>query len=70
MDDELRVIVIATGFEEKATKSKEKPEKPEKPAQGLYSGEQAAPQPAPEPKKDEEPEEDPLAKILEIFNSR
>lgn len=69
MDDELRVIVIATGFDEKPAKKV-----PEKPAQGLYSGEQAAAQPAPEEKKEQEsrkePEEDPLAKILEIFNSR
>lgn len=71
MDDELRVIVIATGFEEKAVKNKAS----EKPSQGLYSGERApaeAVQPAvkkePEPKK--EPEEDPFTKILEIFNSK
>jgi cell division protein FtsZ len=75
MDDEIRVIVIATGFDERAHAAfRQKPA--EKPQQGLFSGQRAA-EPAvqkpaapkePEPKK--ESEEDPFTKILEIFNSK
>ena len=74
MDDEIRVIVIATGFDEKAqTVSAKTADAKSQP--GLFSGERApeaaqqkpAPQ-SPEPKK--EPEEDPFTKILEIFNSK
>ena len=66
MDDEIRVIVIATNFEDKAKK-----EKPAEEKSGLFSGEKAAaPAPAAEPEAKPTDDEDPFAKILEIFNSK
>lgn len=73
MDDEIRVIIIATGFDDEKT-SGQKQKASEKPQQGLFSGERAseaaAPAPKREPEPKKEPEEDPFTKILEIFNSK
>lgn len=66
MDDEIRVIVIATGFEEARCEKAAAPaveERPQAPVQ---------PEKQPEPKRApvEPQEEDPFTKILEIFNSK
>ena len=83
MEDEIRVTVIATGFDESApsaapaASSAAAPVRPvsvsSKP-QGLFSGavEKAAAAPAPAAKPAEEPaaEEDPFDSIFKIFNSK
>ena len=83
MEDEIRVTVIATGFDESvpsaapASSSAAAPVRPvsvsSKP-QGLFSGavEKAAAAPAPAAKPAEEPaaEEDPFDSIFKIFNSK
>jgi cell division protein FtsZ len=79
MDDEIRVTVIATRFDEK----KEKEEAPKRRARGIYSdasARKAAPArdeaPAPAPAQDEEvqggsdDDEDPFDTIFKIFNSK
>ena len=79
LDDEIRVTVIATGFEDaKPAGVQEQPAQQSKPAQqgGLYSNarQQAAAAPA-QPKAEEEAapaakDEDPYDTIFKIFNSR
>ena len=85
MEDEIRVTVIATGFDESAPASAPAPSAaaaaPVRPVsvgskpQGLFSGAvekaAAAPAPAPAAKPAEEPavEEDPFDSIFKIFNS-
>ena len=79
LDDEIRVTVIATGFEDaKPAGVQEQPAQQSKPAQqgGLYSNarQQAAAAPA-QPKAEEEvapaaKDEDPYDTIFKIFNSR
>ena len=83
MEDEIRVTVIATGFDESApsaapaASSAAAPVRPvsvsSKP-QGLFSGavEKAAAAPAPAAKPAEEPaaEADPFDSIFKIFNSK
>ena len=76
MDDEIRVIVIATGFDEGAilhddvslfsgsAAAAPKPQvSPEQPAD-------SAPFPAAGPAKEEPPEEDPFESIFRIFNKK
>ena len=81
LDDEIRVTVIATGFEDaKPAGVQEQPAQQSKPAQqgGLYSNarQQAAAAPATaQPKAEEEAapaakDEDPYDTIFKIFNSR
>ena len=86
MEDEIRVTVIATGFDESAPASAPAPSAaaaaPVRPVsvgskpQGLFSGAvekaAAAPAPAPAAKPAEEPavEEDPFDSIFKIFNSK
>lgn len=74
MDDEIRVTVIATGFDEKATGTK----KNEKVSagggnKGLYSGAsekaESGVQP-PMPEESESPEDDPFDTIFKIFNTK
>ncbi len=75
MDDEIRVTVIATGFDEPPTNGKpiEKPAEETPAGAELFTKATAAaaapveaPAPAPESKKDS----DPLEDIIKIFNSR
>ena len=76
MDDEIRVTVIATRFDEKPTNSYKNPErKPGSPISGLFSG---AAEKAAEPASDKasEPakaqtqkEDDPFDEIFKIFNN-
>jgi cell division GTPase FtsZ len=70
MDDEIRVIVIATGFDEKmqAVKGKAAETKPSRACSAANARSKARRGKRAEPKK--EPEEDPFTKILEIFNSK
>ncbi len=73
MEDEIRVTVIATRFEDKP-RAYSLPAETEKPfGSGLYTeaaekktAEKAPPEPEPEP----EPEEDPFDTIFKIFNSK
>jgi cell division protein FtsZ len=81
MDDEIRVIVIATGFDEGAIHQDD----------GLFAGSKTAPKPVPaaavpsaepaaqeqpapfptvEPVKEDPPEEDPFESIFRIFNKK
>ncbi len=72
MDDEIRVTVIATGFDEPPTSGKpvEKPAEETPASAELFTkataAAAAAPAPAPEPKADK----DPLDDILRIFSSK
>ncbi|MGM9521737.1 MAG: cell division protein FtsZ [Oscillospiraceae bacterium] len=72
MDDEIRVTVIATRFDEKPTGYK----MPEKKSSGLFSEASEKKEAASEPvseKKEEKAvpeEEDPFTKIFEIFNNK
>ena len=75
LEDEIRVIVIATGFEQGLPGTKQE-KKPAQAAEGLYTAAQqrseaAAPseEPAEEPKKPDG-EEDPYDTIFKIFNAR
>ncbi len=84
LEDEIRVTVIATGFDESAPSASSAPaaSAPVRPVsvgtkpQGLFSGAvekaAAAPAPAPAAKPAEEPavEEDPFDSIFKIFNSK
>lgn len=66
MDDEIRVTVIATGFDERTITASGKPEK--KASGGLYSdAAEKKPEPAVAAAKDEE---DPFDTIFKIFNSK
>ena len=82
MEDEIRVTVIATGFDESAAAAAPaespaaasvRPVSVSSKPQGLFSGavEKAAAAPAPAAKPAEEPaaEEDPFDSIFKIFNS-
>ncbi len=71
MDDEIRVTVIATRFDEKPTTFKPV----ETYRGGLYSdakekADAPAPKAEPEPAKEAPPEEDPFDTIFKIFNSK
>lgn len=79
MDDEIRVIVIATGFDEGAISHDDNlfasstPKSIPKPQQQTQSepNEQSAPFPAASvPVKEEPPEEDPFESIFRIFNKK
>ena len=82
LEDEIRVTVIATGFDESAQAAADAPAAaaPVRPVnvsgkpQGLFSGavEKAAAAPAPAPAPTEAPaaEEDPFDSIFKIFNSK
>jgi len=71
MDDEIRVTVIATGFDETPVKKVEKKEAAAEPAQGLFTQAAAkAEAAAPEAEAAKEPEEDPFDSIFKIFNSK
>lgn len=76
MDDEIRVTVIATGFDDGAPTKKMKEAEQKAAAeknQGLYTAasEKAAEQAAPAPAAPEKPkEEDPFDSIFKIFNSK
>ena len=75
MDDEMRVTVIATRFDEKPTNSYKNPDRRAVDPASLFSGEKKAAepapqtQPAPEPAKPAQDEEDPFIDIFKIFNS-
>ena len=79
MDDEMRVTVIATRFDEKPTNSYKNPDRRAVDPASLFSGEkkaaepapqtQPAPEPAREPAKPAQDEEDPFIDIFKIFNS-
>ena len=79
MDDEMRVTVIATRFDEKPTNSYKNPDRRAVDPAALFSGEkkaaepapqtQPAPEPAREPAKPAQDEEDPFIDIFKIFNS-
>ncbi|MBQ5568274.1 MAG: cell division protein FtsZ [Oscillospiraceae bacterium] len=79
MDDEMRVTVIATRFDEKPTSSYKNPDRRAVDPASLFSGEkkaaepapqtQPAPEPAREPAKPAQDEEDPFIDIFKIFNS-
>lgn len=76
MDDEIRVTVIATGFDEGpvAKKTEEKGERPAEKAQGLFTtaaemAGTAAPEQASAP-LEKPKEEDPFDSIFKIFNSK
>ena len=79
MDDEMRVTVIATRFDEKPTNSYKNPDRRAVDPASLFSGEkkatdpapqtQPAPEPAREPAKPTQDEEDPFIDIFKIFNS-
>jgi len=67
LDDEIRVTVIATGFEEGNGKLPEQPVSAAAPKkEEAASGEEPAP--APEEKKEEAEEDDPFRDILKIFS--
>ena len=72
MDDEIRVTVIATGFDDTPVKKAEKKEAPAaEPAQGLFTQAAAkAETAAPEAEAAKETEEDPFDSIFKIFNSK
>ena len=73
MDDEIRVTVIATGFDEPPTagKTEEKPAQQEKaPADQLPTATREAAAPAPTPAPERKTEKDPFEDILSIFSSR
>ena len=78
LEDEIRVIVIATGFEDGRPETPEEAaQKQAAPARGLYTAaqqqvQQAAPaaEPAPEQQPASNPDEDPYDTIFKIFNSR
>jgi cell division GTPase FtsZ len=81
MDDEIRVIVIATRFDDKPTASFTKPNEKAERKPGLYTeaSEKAekkevspspAPTPAPAKEPEKEQEEDPFDTIFKIFNSK
>ena len=78
LEDEIRVIVIATGFEDGRPETPEEAaQKQAAPARGLYTAaqqqaQQAAPaaEPAPEQQPTSNPDEDPYDTIFKIFNSR
>ncbi|MBQ7459791.1 MAG: cell division protein FtsZ [Oscillospiraceae bacterium] len=81
MDDEMRVTVIATRFDEKPTNSYKNPDRRTIDPASLFSGEKKAAEPAPvqaqtaaapaksEPQKPAQDEEDPFIDIFKIFNS-
>ncbi len=77
MDDEIRVTVIATRFDEKPSLKPASGQSQPQRTSGLYSeasqkAESApapsAPEPAPAPAEEVPPEEDPFDKIFKIFN--
>ncbi len=78
LEDEIRVIVIATGFEDGRPETPEEAaQKQAAPARGLYTAaqqqaQQAAPaaEPASEQQPASNPDEDPYDTIFKIFNSR
>ena len=73
MDDEIRVTVIATGFDEPPTagKTEEKPAQQEKaPADQLPTATREAAAPAPTPAPERKTEKDHFEDILSIFSSR
>ena len=78
LEDEIRVIVIATGFEEGRPAAAAEPARQPAASEGLYSAarQQAASSPAPaapaaEPQPAQSnPDEDPYDTIFKIFNSR
>ncbi len=73
MDDEIRVTVIATGFDEPPTagKTEEKPAQQEKsPADQLPTATREAAAPAQTPAPERKTEKDPFEDILSIFSSR
>ena len=69
MDDEIRVTVIATRFDDKPSPQLKKKEEKEK-SSGLYS--QTVTEESPEPKAEEpaDKDEDPFDTIFRIFNSK
>jgi cell division protein FtsZ len=72
MEDEIRVTVIATRFEDKP-RAYSLPSETEKPfGLGLYTeaAEKKTAEKAPEPEPEPEPEEDPFDTIFKIFNSK
>ncbi|MBQ2603343.1 MAG: cell division protein FtsZ [Oscillospiraceae bacterium] len=79
MDDEMRVTVIATRFDEKPTNSYKNPDRRAVDPAALFSGEkkaaepvqqtQAAPEPVKEPAKPaQDDDDDPFKAIFDIFN--
>ena len=72
LEDEIRVIVIATGFEQGRPETPEEPKQQAASADGMYTAakQQAAKEePAPE-QPQSNPDEDPYDTIFKIFNSR
>ena len=72
LEDEIRVIVIATGFEQGRPETPEEPKQQAASADGMYTAakQQAArEEPAPE-QPQSNPDEDPYDTIFKIFNSR
>ena len=74
MEDEIRVTVIATGFEKPAVQPEEKPAQPAPAAEesALPQSAVEAPQPlsAADDPKPQEPEDDPFEDIFKIFSKR
>jgi len=69
MEDEIRVVVIATRFDDKPVMSRGKEKKPE-PFFDVPEKKEAAPLPIVEPEPLPPPEEDPFDTIFKIFNSK